>query len=159
MVGSEDPERLRTGPISPPKQRQHVSPPPSTILPSNYRHLQHPRPRQAEIGLKRKCVSIGKCERVGKLRRLALASLDICNCIRRVAMQFSMRLCNSALNNRMLSKARRNRESLSIAEGFKPSHKIRNNRAATRLPKRLNKDKLVLLLFPPLAVRVRTIIR
>jgi hypothetical protein len=35
------PERLRTGPISPPKQCQHVPPPPSTILPGNYLHLQH----------------------------------------------------------------------------------------------------------------------
>jgi len=96
---------------------------------------------------------------MGKLHRLALASLEICSYIGRVAMQFSTRLCNSTLNNRMLSKARRNRECLSVAEGFKLSHKVHKNRAATHLPKRLNKDKLVLLLFPPLAVRVRTIIR
>jgi hypothetical protein len=38
---------------------------------------------------------------MGKLRRLALASLEICSYIGRVAIQFSMHLRNSALNNRM----------------------------------------------------------
>jgi hypothetical protein len=38
---------------------------------------------------------------MGKLRRLALASREVCSYIGRVAIQFSMRLCNSALNNRM----------------------------------------------------------
>jgi len=38
---------------------------------------------------------------MGKLRRLALASLEICSYIGHFAIQFSMRLRNSALNNRM----------------------------------------------------------
>jgi hypothetical protein len=38
---------------------------------------------------------------MGELRQLALASLEICSYIGRVAIQFSMPLRNSALNNRM----------------------------------------------------------
>jgi hypothetical protein len=49
ILGSEDPRtHAYPGLISPPKQRQHMSPPLSTILPGNYWHLQQP------LGLGRK---------------------------------------------------------------------------------------------------------